>query len=249
MKRRALRSLFLFSTQFFSAHRIKDASPQLRPTSYFLTPRAGGRVLGKNRLAQDSEKQELTRTGDPILKVKSIFGGSAVVCSALLTGSLIFSARPLAAETLLNQIQQQAQKRYQPPMDEPDSPRDTAPSTVALVETESKPIDESRFVVAPMPYIATAYSLRGRTASGRPVSKGLIAADPRFLPLGSRVRLEAGTYSGEYLVADTGDGVRGRRIDIWTPSTGEAVRFGRRTIKVTVLSYGGKRRAMRPATR
>jgi len=215
----------------------------------FFTPRAGGRVLGKNRLAQDAEKQELTRTGDPNLKVKSIFGGSAVVCSALLTGSLILSARPLAAETLLSQLQQQAQKRLQPPMDEPVSPTETAPSTGANVETAEKPIDESRFVIAPAPYVATAYSLRGRTASGRFVCKGLIAADPRFLPLGSRVRLEAGTYSGEYLVADTGGGVRGRRIDIWTPSAGEAVRFGRRKIKVTVLSYGGKRRSTQPAPR
>ena len=77
------------------------------------------------------------------------------------------------------------------------------------------------------------------------VAKGLIAADPRHLPLGTRVRLEAGTYSGEYVVADTGGLVRGRRIDIWTPSSREAMRFGRRTVKLTVLSLGGKKRAPR----
>jgi 3D (Asp-Asp-Asp) domain-containing protein len=73
------------------------------------------------------------------------------------------------------------------------------------------------------------------------VSKGLIAADPRLLPLGSRVRLEAGGYSGEYLVADTGGAIRGRRIDIWTSSSSEAMRFGRRAVKLTVLSYPVKR--------
>jgi 3D (Asp-Asp-Asp) domain-containing protein len=92
--------------------------------------------------------------------------------------------------------------------------------------------------VPPAPYVATAYSLRGRTASGRLVAKGLIAADPRHLPLGSRVRIEAGSYSGEYLVADTGSMVRGRRIDIWTPTSREAMRFGRRVVKLTVLSLG-----------
>ncbi len=102
---------------------------------------------------------------------------------------------------------------------------------------------EEAYVVPPTSYVATAYSLRGRTASGRPVSKGLIAADPRHLPLGSRVRLQAGSYSGEYLVADTGTMVRGRRIDIWTPTAREAMRFGRRTVKLTVLSLGGRRRA------
>ena len=75
------------------------------------------------------------------------------------------------------------------------------------------------------------------------VSRGLIAADPRVLPLGSRVRLDHPGYSGEYLVADTGGAIRGRRIDIWTPSSGEAMRFGRRKVRLTVLSYGARRNA------
>jgi 3D (Asp-Asp-Asp) domain-containing protein len=73
------------------------------------------------------------------------------------------------------------------------------------------------------------------------VGKGIIAADPRVLPLGSRVRLDVPGYHGEYLVADTGGMIRGRRIDIWIPSTREAMRFGRRTVKLTVLSYPAKR--------
>ncbi len=105
--------------------------------------------------------------------------------------------------------------------------------------------EEETFVVPPTSYTATAYSLRGRTASGLPVSKGLIAADPKVLPLGSRVKLEAGPYSGEYVVADTGTLVRGRKIDIWTPTAREAMRFGRRTVKLTVLSLGGKKHKAR----
>jgi 3D (Asp-Asp-Asp) domain-containing protein len=103
-------------------------------------------------------------------------------------------------------------------------------------------VGDDKLVAGPATsYVATAYSLRGRTASGRMVSRGLIAADPRVLPLGSRVRLEHPGYSGEYLVADTGGAIRGRHIDIWTPSSREAMRFGRRTVKLTVLSYGGRR--------
>jgi 3D (Asp-Asp-Asp) domain-containing protein len=90
-------------------------------------------------------------------------------------------------------------------------------------------------------YSATAYSLRGRTASGRPVARGMIAADPRVLPIGTRVRLEAGAWTGEYIVTDTGGAVRGRRIDIWTPTAGEALRFGRRAVKLTILELAGKR--------
>jgi 3D (Asp-Asp-Asp) domain-containing protein len=181
------------------------------------------------------------------LKVKSIFRGSAAIGTALLSCSLIFSARTSSAEPLTSQAQEQASKQNQP----------LENSAVVLTETAEGSLGQAlvgnvteQTAAAPASaYVATAYSLRGRTASGRPVSKGLIAADPRFLPLGSRVKLEAGTYSGEYLVADTGGAVRGRRIDIWTPTSREAMSFGKRVIKLTVLSYGGKRKASHATTK
>jgi len=182
----------------------------------------------------------------PELKTKSLLSGGALVCTALVAIALILSARPLSAETLLNVTEQQTGKVSVPPTYGLATITDEAPSTGDLGKAMSAPAAEKQFAVAPAPYVATAYTLRGRTASGLMVSKGLIAADPRVLPLGSRVRLEAGVFSGEYLVADTGGAVRGRRIDIWTPSLKEAMRFGRRTIKLTVLSFGGKRRAHQP---
>ena len=159
------------------------------------------------------------------------------MATAFLSSSLILSARTLSAEALPSQSQQQTAK---------STVGDT--TTPGALEVSSKGnlgekiAAEEAYVVAPTSYVATAYSLRGRTASGRPVAKGLIAADPRHLPLGARVRLEAGAYSGEYLVADTGSLVRGRRIDIWTPSSREAMRFGRRTVKLTVLSLPRKKK-------
>lgn len=84
-------------------------------------------------------------------------------------------------------------------------------------------------------FTATAYCLKGRTALGHGVRRGIIAADPRVLRLGSRVNLNAGAYSGQYLVSDTGGLVRGRRIDIWVPSCSEARRFGRRTVAISLL--------------
>lgn len=88
---------------------------------------------------------------------------------------------------------------------------------------------------------ATAYCLKGITASGIGVRRGIVAADPRILPLGSRISLNAGAYSGTYLVADTGGVIKGRILDIWVPSCGEAVRFGRRSVGVSVLGRGGKK--------
>lgn len=83
---------------------------------------------------------------------------------------------------------------------------------------------------------ATAYCLKGRTALGSGVRRGIVAADPRILPLGTRINIDAGSYSGTYTVADTGGAVRGRILDIWVPSCAEANRFGRKTVKVSVVS-------------
>lgn len=113
----------------------------------------------------------------------------------------------------------------------------------AMNVNKGEEIAEAVPAAPPQIFVATAYSFPGRTASGRPVAKGLIAADTSMLPIGTRVRLEAGPYSGEYTVADRGSAVRGRRIDVWVPSTREAFRFGRRPVKLTVLSYGARRKA------
>src|ERR1051325_11516710 len=78
---------------------------------------------------------------------------------------------------------------------------------------------------------ATAYSVTGTTASGMQTRRGIVAADPTVLPLGSRIRVHgAGAYSGVYTVTDTGPGVNGREIDIFIPDGAEAVRFGRRRV-------------------
>jgi len=164
--------------------------------------------------------------------MKAIFGRGAVIASILLLGLVAFSAKTSIAETLFSPFQSNTSKQ--------DKEIEAAVREAA--ETLSKPSNlETKGITPATHYVATAYSLRGRTASGRMVSKGLIAADPRVLPLGSRVKLEAGGYSGEYLVADTGGMIKGKRIDIWIPSSREAMRFGRRKVKLTVLSYPQRR--------
>ncbi|MBV9242228.1 MAG: 3D domain-containing protein [Acidobacteria bacterium] len=81
-------------------------------------------------------------------------------------------------------------------------------------------------------FSATAYCFSGRTAMGHGVRRGLVAADPRVLRMGSRIFVNAGQWSGMYLVSDTGGAIRGKRLDIWVPSCAEARRFGRRSVQV-----------------
>lgn len=92
-------------------------------------------------------------------------------------------------------------------------------------------------------YIATAYCLDGKTASGAKTRKGTVAADHRLLPLGSIVRIQTPglAYSGTYTVADTGPAMKGRRIDLFIPDCRRAREFGRRPVSVRVIRRGPAR--------
>lgn len=83
----------------------------------------------------------------------------------------------------------------------------------------------------------TAYCLRGLTRRDNPVRPGIVAADPKVFPLGSRVEVYVGTrYIGRFLVDDTGGAIKGRKLDVWTPECREARRFGRRKGKAVLVA-------------
>ena len=90
-----------------------------------------------------------------------------------------------------------------------------------------------------MRFEATASSVAGETAKGTETHKGMVAADPAVLPLGSVIRVSgAGRYSGRYVVTDTGSKVIGRHIDVYMHSTAQAKEFGKKTVIVRVLVRG-----------
>jgi 3D (Asp-Asp-Asp) domain-containing protein len=80
---------------------------------------------------------------------------------------------------------------------------------------------------------AVAYHLPGHTASGLPVGIGVIAVDPTVIPLGTRVYVPG---YGPAVAADVGTAIKGNIIDLWMPTTAQALAWGRRTVTITV--YG-----------
>ena len=159
-------------------------------------------------------------------KITSILGSALGV---LLLFSVISYAKSLI------QAQDQKPATQQKALEVAGQIPETAPETAPAKAAEPAPANPFQI------FSATAYSLRGRTANGQSVTRGLIAADPRVLPIGTRVRVEAGPWTGEYLVADTGGAIKGRKIDIWTPSSREAMQFGRRAVKLAVVSLPAAR--------
>ncbi|WML28493.1 3D domain-containing protein [Neobacillus sp. OS1-33] len=60
-----------------------------------------------------------------------------------------------------------------------------------------------------------------------------MAVDPSVIPLGSKVYVEG---FGEAIAADTGGAIKGKRIDIFIPSEQDALDFGVKKLKVTILN-------------
>ncbi|MBW3555548.1 MAG: 3D domain-containing protein [Actinobacteria bacterium] len=75
----------------------------------------------------------------------------------------------------------------------------------------------------------TCYSLSGTTKSGTPVSEEAVAVDPRVIPLGTRIFIED---VGTRVAVDTGADIKGRRLDVWHPSSAYCQEFGRKTLTV-----------------
>lgn len=182
--------------------------------------------------------------------MKIFLGGSAVLATALLTASFVFYVP--SVEALPKSIEQENKKDQKQVQTQQTNSNDNKQDEISKLDKNKTANSNSNNSandnkstqslkdnsVQAESYSATAYALRGRTATGRGVSRGVIAADPRVLPLGSKVRVEAGNWSGEYVVADTGARIKGKKVDIWVPNNGEARQFGRRTVKLTVLTYG-----------
>lgn len=109
-----------------------------------------------------------------------------------------------------------------------NAPEATAPST----NTASKEI-----IVEASAYTASCEGCSGITATGidlkaNPNTK-VISVDPTIIPLGSKVYVEG---YGEAIAGDTGGAIKGKRIDVFFPSQQDAINFGVKQLKVTILN-------------
>lgn len=71
-----------------------------------------------------------------------------------------------------------------------------------------------------------------RTATGMRAAYGVVAVDPRVIPLGTHVYVEGYGFA---IAADTGGAIKGNRIDLCMPTDRECRIFGRRPVKVHIL--------------
>ncbi len=86
---------------------------------------------------------------------------------------------------------------------------------------------------------AYSYSGGGLTATGKACAVGRVAVDPRIIPLGTRLYIEAwdgSSWTYGYAVAeDTGGAIKGHKIDLYRNTESECINFGVRKARVYVL--------------
>lgn len=80
---------------------------------------------------------------------------------------------------------------------------------------------------------STAYTHTGnRTYTGIKPHVGVVAVDPSVIPLGTKLYVDG---YGNAVAADIGSAIKGNRIDVFLETRAEAVKWGRRTVKVYIL--------------
>jgi 3D (Asp-Asp-Asp) domain-containing protein len=116
---------------------------------------------------------------------------------------------------------------------EAHAPKESAPVVKAEATSNSS---SKEITVKATAYTASCGGCSGITATGINIkahpNEKVIAVDPSVIPLGSKVYVEG---YGEAIAGDTGGAIKGNRIDIFIPSEQEAINFGVKHLKVTIL--------------
>lgn len=89
-------------------------------------------------------------------------------------------------------------------------------------------------------FLATAYDDTpasqgkwvGKTATGMKPRVGVIAVDPKIIPLKTKLYVEG---YGECIAGDTGGDIKGKRLDLFFNTPSEVSKYGRRDVKVYII--------------
>ncbi|MBW8347831.1 LysM peptidoglycan-binding domain-containing protein [Bacillus sp. IITD106] len=110
-------------------------------------------------------------------------------------------------------------------------------STSNVPATSTNNTSSKEITVKATAYTASCEGCSGITATGinlkeNPNAK-VISVDPSVIPLGSKVYVEG---YGEAIAGDTGGAIKGNKIDVFIPSKQDAINFGVKQLKVTILN-------------
>lgn len=82
--------------------------------------------------------------------------------------------------------------------------------------------------------------LGARTYSGTRTRWGVVAVDPKVIPIGSSLLIE-GYEDTTFIAEDVGGAIKGDAIDIWLPDSKDARTYGTQYRRVTIIREGPSR--------
>jgi 3D (Asp-Asp-Asp) domain-containing protein len=114
---------------------------------------------------------------------------------------------------------------------------------IAIHEGRIKRVRRPAYMaVKPQIFVATAYEGSAvscgywarfhKTFTGIRPKRGVIAVDPRVVPLHSKLYIE---HYGYAQAEDTGGAIKGKRVDLFMNTISECRKWGRRKVKVYIL--------------
>ncbi len=111
-------------------------------------------------------------------------------------------------------------------------------SANAIADFAKRGLEKTSYIASgALDMVATAYTAEcagcsGYTATGYRAGHGIVAVDPRVIPLGTRLYIPGYGFA---IAGDTGGAIHGYRIDLGFNSISDALDFGRRPVKVYTL--------------
>ncbi|WP_342433293.1 LysM peptidoglycan-binding domain-containing protein [Neobacillus sp. FSL H8-0543] len=142
--------------------------------------------------------------------------------------------------TTISLTEKPVQPAAQTPTESAPAPAVEAPApspAESATAVEATAPSSKEIIVEATAYTASCEGCSGITATGIDLlanpNQKVISVDPSVIPLGSKVYVEG---YGEAIAGDTGGAIKGNKIDVFIPSKQEAINFGRKQVKVTILN-------------
>ena len=159
-------------------------------------------------------------------KIAAAIGSAAVVAASIIPGIAAVIGSPDVTQPAADPTTQEAQPQQ----------ADQQAQNVPQEEAGAKQVlDITATAYAPGPHDNDQWG--NKTRMGTQIRPGVIAVDPKIIPLGSQVMIKYPDGTKEYAVAeDTGGAIKGHRIDVAKWTVKEASRFGIKPVKLYVLN-------------
>ncbi|WP_338470888.1 LysM peptidoglycan-binding domain-containing protein [Niallia sp. XMNu-256] len=206
-------------------------------------------VIHPNDVLEVSPVKTLTiRKGDTLWNISKVYGVSvdSLMKWNNLSSDVIHPGLRLVIYTDGEQSQvnqtQPAQAKQEAPKEpaksnsvEAAAPVEPAAPTTAEAPVSEQPIGKEITVEATA-YTAECKGCSGITKTGVDLKanpdKKVIAVDPSVIPLGSKVHVEGYGYA---TAEDIGGAINGNKIDVFVPEHEDAIQWGRKQVKVTII--------------